>query len=455
MFVVGLFAGAIVLAYRLSPLTVWFAIAIVPVILYAIRGLDARERQWVATIVIAATALRLLVIAGLFLSTDHSMVPFGSFFGDEEYFLKRSLWLRNVALGIPVHALDLEYAFESYGRSSHLYLLAFVQALVGPSPYGLRLIGVFFYVLAVVVLYRVARATLGRVPALFGLTVLLFLPSLFAWSASVLKEPLFVLISALSLVLAVKLAGDASWRKRALASAGLVALAVLLETVRHDGALFIGFGVLIGLAIGFVARRPRVMLATLVAVPALLGAVFSHPGVQLKAYAAIQSAARQHWGAVVVSRGHGYQLLDARFYPDVNAVSGLDFMETMRFLVRGIVAYVTVPLPWQAQSRASVAYLPEQVIWYLLVALVPVGALFAFRRNATVAGLLLGHALVIGAAAAFTDGNVGTLVRHRGLALPYLVWLSGVGACELLERLPRRTRRRVLRGGDYSEALVG
>ena len=39
--------------------------------------------------------------------------------------------------------------------------------------------------------------------------------------------------------------------------------------------------------------------------------------------------------------------------------------------------------------------------------------------------------MLIAAASAFTDGNVGTLVRHRGLALPYFVWLSGVGACEL------------------------
>src|SRR5437773_5462608 len=184
MVVAAVLAAAVAFAYRLSPLTVWFAVAIVPAVFYSIRGLDGRERQWVAAIVIAAIALRLLVIAGLFLSTDHSMVPFGSFFGDEDYFIKRSLWLRAVALGQPLHALDLEYAFEPYGRSSHLYLLAFVQALVGPSPYGLRLVGVLFYVIAAVLLYRLVRTAFGRFPALFGLIVLLFLPTLFAWSVS-------------------------------------------------------------------------------------------------------------------------------------------------------------------------------------------------------------------------------------------------------------------------------
>lgn len=430
----GMLAIAVGFAYLLSPLSVWFAFAIVPAVLYSTRGLDRHERRLVTALIACAIVLRLLVIAGLFVSTDHSQVAFGSFFGDEDYFIKRSLWLRNIALGLPVHPLDLEYAFEPYGRSSHLYLLALVQTLVGPSPYGLRLLGVFCYVLAALLLYRLVGPALGRFPALFGLTVLLFLPTLFAWSASLLKEPLFVLISVVSLILAVRAAAPGSGRVRIASGAGVVASAAALQTVRPDGAVFALLGVFLGLAIAFVATRPRALLAAVVATPLLVGVVFRNPAVQLKTYAAVQTMARQHWGAVVVSRGYGYHLLDERFYPDVNEISDLRLDETLRFLVRGAVAYVTVPLPWNAPSRASVAYLPEQIIWYVLIALVPPGVVWSFRRNAVMTGLLLAHALLLGAAVAFTDGNVGTLVRHRGLTLPYLVWLSGVGACELLTR---------------------
>jgi Dolichyl-phosphate-mannose-protein mannosyltransferase len=438
LLVIVALAVAIGFAYLLSPLSVWFAIAIVPVVLRSLRGLDAGERLAVATIAAAAIALRLLVIAGLFLWTDHGSVAFGSFFGDEDYFVKRSLWLANVARGIPVHPLDLEYAFEPYGRSGYLYLLAVVQALVGPSPYGLRLVSVLCYVLAALLLYRLVRTTLGRMPALFGLTVLLFLPSLLVWSVSLLKESSFVLVSALALLLAFKLVDPASTaRTRVFAACGVVALTAVQQGIRPYGAVFCASGVVFGLAIGFVATRPRIMLTTIVAAPILLGAVFSHPNLQLKTYVAIQSAARQHWGAVVVSQGHGYRLLDERFYPDLNEISGLEFQETLRFLVRGIVAYIAEPLPWHAQSRATATYLVEHVFWYVLAALAGAGTFFGFRRNAVVTGLLAGHALVIAAAAAFTDGNVGTLVRHRGLALPYLVWLSGVGASELLAALTR------------------
>ena len=105
-------------------------------------------------------------------------------------------------------------------------------------------------------------------------------------------------------------------------------------------------------------------------------------------------------------------------------------------------------MPSPRQPVRAFAYLPEQIVWYLLAILVPVGTFFGFRRDATVTGLLAGHALVIAAAVAFTDGNVGTLVRHRGLALPYLVWLSGVGACELFVRLAARR----ISGNDWSDA---
>ena len=426
---------AIGVVYALSPLTVWFAVGIVPLVVLAARNLDPDERRFVTRLLIVAIALRVVVVAGLFALTDHSVVPFGSFFGDEDYFIRRGLWLRNLALGIPIQGLDLESAFQAFNASSHLHLLALIQLLVGPAPYGLHLVGILFYVLAAVVLYRLVRTTLGRTPALLGLTTLLFVPSLFAWSVSALKEPLFVLVSALSFVLAVRLVRAPSLGIRVLTLGAVLALAAVLETIRQGGAALSLFGVIAGLLIGFLATRPRLMLSALVAASVLAGALLGRPEIQLRTYTAIQAAARQHWGHVVVSPGYAYQLLDDRFYPDLNEISDLKLGETARFLARAAISYVTVPLPWKAQSRAALAYLPEQITWYILAVLVPIGLPSAFRRDPMVAGLLLGHALVIAAAVAFFGGNVGTLVRHRSLALPYLVWLSAIGACHVLSSL--------------------
>src|SRR5206468_702458 len=97
-----------------------------------------------------------------------------------------SIWLRNTGLGLPMHGADLIYAFDEYSATSYLYVLAFVQVLVGAAPYGVHLIAIAFYVGSTIVLYRAVRPSFGSVPAFAGLIVLLFLPTLFAWSISAL-----------------------------------------------------------------------------------------------------------------------------------------------------------------------------------------------------------------------------------------------------------------------------
>ena len=437
--------AAALLVFPLSPLTVAFVVFIVAVVGRSVRGLDRTERNWVVGIVTLAVVLRVAAVAALFLSADHARVPFAAFFGDEEYFIKRSLWLRNIALGIPVHALDLEYAYEPNGRSTFTYLLALIQAVVGPAPYGLHLVSIALYIAGVLWLYRVVRARFGQAPATCGLVLLLFLPSLFVWSISVLKESPFVLLAAASLALAVRLARPGSWRSRLAAALGFLVVAGALQTVRRDAGVFVVLATLFGLMIGWVAARPRLLLSTAIAAPVLCGLLWRVPEAQLQTYAALQGAGRQHWGAVVVAPGISYQLLDDRFYASIDMMSDLRLAEAVRFAARAAASWLTLPRPWDAVSRAEAAYIPEQVLWYALAAFIAIGLPLGFRRDPVLTGLLVAHAALLAGAAALTDGNVGTLVRHRGLALAYLAWLGGVGVCDALVAAQRRLTPRAAR----------
>ena len=420
--------------YALSPLTVWFALAMILIVRAAVAGLEGQERRWVLTLLVVAIVLRVIAIGGLFALTNHAKVPFASFFGDEEYFIKRSLWLRNLSLGIPIHVADLKYAFDEYSATSYLYVLAFVQVLVGPAPYGVHLLAVAFYISGTVLLYRTVRPPFGRMPALLGLGLLLFLPSLFAWSISALKDPVFFLLMASSLALAVKIARGPGVPRRLLAAGAVTVLVVALETIRPgSGGLLSVASVAGGLAIAAAVSRPRLLIASMVAVPVLAGAVLKYPEAQVKTYSAVKAAAQQHW-VHVATTGYVYRLLDERFYPDRGEIDDMEFREAAAFVVRALGRYVTVPLPWEVRSRWALAYMPAQIVWYILVALVPVGFVFGCRRDPFTAGLLLAYALAAAIVVALSSGNIGTLVRHRDLALPYLVWLSAVAMCELLSR---------------------
>ena len=219
-------------------------------------------------------------------------------------------------------------------------------------------------------------------------------------------------------------------------------LAAALETIRQAGGILCAAGVVIGLLTAFIVQRPRLLLATVVVLPIAAGAMLSRPAAQMAAYKAVQAAARQHWGHVATP-GYVYHLLDPRLYPDRSEIEDLHFGEAARFVERAVERYVTVPLPWETQSASALLYMPEQIIWYLLVALAPVGLVLAMRRDAVIASLLFAQSIVAAATIALTSGNVGTLVRHRGLALPYFIWLCAVALCDLVA-LARRGRSAVL-----------
>ena len=432
---VGLVTGIV---YALSPLTVVCLAGFAGIVYWSRRGVEGDERRWLTVILVVAILTRVLAVAGLFLFTDHARVPFGSFFGDEEYFIKRSMWLRNVALGVPLHGADLIYAFDDYSATTYLYVLAFIEVLCGPAPYGVHLMGIGFHLAAIVVLYRLVRSTLGRMPALVGLVVLVFLPTQFAWSISALKDPLFFLLTAASVVLTTKVIRGPGWKARASSAIAIVLLALALETIRQAGGLLCAAGVLGGLGVALLVQRPRLLVATAIVLPIAASAALSRPAVQLGAYKAVQAAARQHWGHVATP-GYVYKLLDARLYTDRSEIDDLKFGESMRFLERAVERYLTVPWPWEAQSASALVYTPEQIVWYALVLLAPFGLVLAMRRDALVASLLVGHAIVAALTVALSSGNVGTLVRHRGLALPYFTWLSAVAFCDLVV-LARRDR---------------
>jgi len=109
--------------------------------------------------------------------------------------------------------------------------------------------------------------------------------------------------------------------------------------------------------------------------------------------------------------------------------------EGARFAIRAIVAFVIVPLPWQVVSAQEMLFLPQQIAWYFLVVLALFGIIAGLRRNGLVTGLLVGLAAAGGLAVALNSGNIGTMVRHRDTIVPFVVWLSALGAVDVTARL--------------------
>ncbi len=436
--VAGVLVGVL---YTVSPLGAWCAALAVIVLTLAGRGLPPPERRALKFLLVAALALRLAAIGAMFIVNipAHDDESVGMLSGDEAYGLSRALRARDIATGVPVTQYDYVVANDEYGRNSYVTLLTGIQVLFGPTPYSMRLLNTLLFTMAAVLLFRACRSAFGALPAFGGLAVMLFLPTLFYWSISLLKEPLYLLGTATIVVGAIAASRGRTWRDRFLcglmALAGLAIVADLRPGAIALALLGIGCGVV---ALVFFSSPLRLRVGAAVALAIALSVVMSAPSAQQRITGALESAAKTHAGHVFTV-GHSYKLLDEGFYFDVVSAAAstltLTSAETARYVVRAGASFLAVPLPWQLASTRELVYLPEQMFWYVLLALFPAGLVAGWRREPITTALLGAYALPTSAALALTNGNVGTLLRLRGIVIPFILWISVIGFCACLQRM--------------------
>ena len=461
--------------YTLSPVGVWCGAGVVGLFMWAGRGLPDRERRWLLSLLAIALGLRLLVVIGLFLLTDPDQRPLVSFFfdGDGQYIKQKSLWFRNWWLNVPIHQNYFRQAFENYGWSGYIYVLAYLQYLFGPAPFGVHLFNILLFLAASVALYRLVRTAYTPTAALVGLTLLLFLPTLFAWSISALKESFHLFVGTAALIAAVGMVRGRG-RLQLLAVVGLVAAMGVLATIRGGAFEIMAAGLAGGMLVRVLTLKKWVVVATLVCLGAGLFAVSRRPdfldratspifggrSVRALIIPVLRGTAAVHLGHAI-SPGHAYRLLDDSFYtttsldrvpailpgsPD-EATATLTFQELTRYVARSAVAFLVEPLPWETVSWSEIALVPQQVVWYLMVPLALVGVVAGFRRDVLVTLLLVSYIVVAAVPISLSNGNIGTLVRHRDTVVPFIVWLSGLGAVSLTGWL---ASRRWLHTGDVT-----
>lgn len=388
-------------------------------------GFPDAERRRVRLILAAAVALRLVVLAAVFFLTPPDRQAY-AIFPDSQYLIDRSIWLRNLWMNVPLGPHQYFEIFFPFGSASFATFLAALQAVVGPAPFGLSFLSAAAYVCGALVVYFVVRRGFGATPAQVGLVALLFWPSLVAWSISVLKEPAQLLLTAVVCAGAVSVTWSRS-TTRVMWAAAVVAALALLATLRTGGMEIAVAGLALAAVLRLIAWRRSVLVVLLVF------AVGGAWRVRERIGAEVRTSASRHIGHVK-SAGVSYRLLDERYYSDNGeAVASMTLTDGARFLVASAIAFVAVPLPWQTGSRGTLALLPQQFAWYVMCAAAAAGFIVGLRRAPWLTCVLAGSALAGLLIIAPNSGNVGTLMRHRDLIVPFVLWLGGLGVVGVAE----------------------
>jgi hypothetical protein len=425
-----------------SPLTIC-VLAVTPLLFtLAGRGLPAEERRVLYGVLAVAIAARVALIVVMFVTALPHLndLSIGGLAGDESYNLSRALRSRDIVLGFANGKYDYFVVTDEYGRTAYVWLLGWIQVVFGPTPYSMRLVNALMFLTGATLLYRQARIAFGPVPAIAGLTVLLFIPSLLFSSVSLLKESLYFLTTSLVIVTFVQALRTLRPRDVVVAAVLIAASLWLLNDLRRSAAVLTAAGLALGWLLYHVIGSRRRMAAVAVLVVAGVTMVAVQPALRQRAVDTVLVAAKMHAGHVFTV-GHAYKLMDEGFYitPEMGPVWDVTMTEAQaaRFLIRAAASFVATPLPWEMASRSELAFLPEHLVWYLLLFFLPAGILAGWKRDPLFTAVLIGYVVPTAVAVAITNGNVGTLLRMRGLVSPYLLWLSAIGLLAVTEAIIR------------------
>lgn len=440
----GLLLGV---AFTASPLSVVALAAAVPVMIFAGRGLPEDERRLLAGVMAAALAVRILIVLALLVAGLPHLndLAVGPLTGDDAYYLGRAIRARDILFKFADGRYDYFIVLDEYGHTSYVELLTTLQILFGPTPFSMRLVNAVFFLAGAAFLFRAARPAFGRTASFAGLVVLLFLPSLMWSSISLLKESLYFLCCSALLCFCVRLASRPRLSKAVVLAVLAAISAWLLADLRRDAITLVLSGIAVAGALRIVAAsRARFVAVAAVGILATSAAMMQ-PSLRARAVSSIESAVRIH-GGHVFTVGHHYKLLDDEFYKNPAAPGGwpLDLTppQAGRFVVRAALSFLVTPWPWEMQSRGELAFLPEQLLWYVLLIGLPAGIAAGWKRDAMTTALFIGYALPTAAAIAMTNGNVGTLLRLRGLVTPYILWLGVLGLLAMAESALHARRAR-------------
>ena len=292
---------------------------------------------------------------------------------------------------------------------------------------------VFFFLnslfdsLSIVLIYLITVRLIGEEffkYARYAAVLYCFWPSMILWSTQNLKEPIcnfLVYVAILSMLNLVKKFDI--WRVFCLLSATYILSILRLPMAVSVAAIFpLLYFVLIIKA----HNKAFYLLAT-----AILLAIF---------LLALKESPIFNFIKELTSRGGRFDIsvllknLDtirsARAFGKTAVFSGFEYTDVTKllfFIPIGIIIVFFMPFPWQLGSAMQIMALPETLVFYALLPFTIGGFIYALKKNKAKTVVIASYILVMAIILGLSEGNVGTLFRHRSVIFALCLVFAGIG----------------------------
>ena len=410
-----------------DPVVLVIAVLYVVVALYVSFAIVPREARFtVLSVVGFAIALRIAAAVGLYdglLAAGRG----GFVTGDDAAYADLSSRLARLLHG---EAAPFDYPAESYLLGTYVYLETAVFYLFGPKVLVVELMNAMMGGLLVTFVFEIARRLFIDVRAgVVAAALVTVYPSLVLWSALNLKDSLSLLIIGIVLWLIVIYQTRHHWWLVPASFVPLLPLASLRDYIFVGLALVIPASVI--LAPGDPRARERIApdVVALVLSAVLLVSSFSIASASTVPSLSDLEQERAGMGAGANTNFASQCSGDA---------TGSSVLRTIRDLPCAAGFVLFAPFPWSVRRILDLLPIPEMIVWYIAL----VGGVLVLARYRRSWQSLVPLVLYVGGTLLvfmLTEGNVGTLYRHRAMVIPFVLIVASPAFALLLARRAPRT----------------
>ncbi len=300
------------------------------------------------------------------------------------------------------------------------YFYSIIYAAYGYAPAFLNFININFHLLTALLIFFICSKNFNRATAYIATILFLFWPTIFFYSTTKLKEPMLTFLFYLLILIWMSVKN-----KRVLIFFTILLL-VCIEMLRKNffqPMLLIIF-VYIWLKI-VTLYRPLLKLSII-----LTGAfvIIRWQWIYNILVHSFRLLADRHLG-FLSSGGAIYSLIGVN-----DNILNYSLLDWLFYTMKGWYHLIFEPLFTTNISFSFLVFYPFKIFLILFLVLGFLGVLYRISQNKTNNFILVGFFLTYGTIFALTEGNTGTMLRHRDLIIPVVFIYGAYFISEILKK---------------------
>lgn len=316
-----------------------------------------------------------------------------------------------------------------YQAGVFTYSMGILYAIFGYAPLMIKLINSALSVLTAVTIYFISREIFNSKVGKASMVLIIFLPSIFLFSATALKDSAVIFLLTFLIWLIVKFQKT----KNIMIFGIVLAMPFLVDSLRsrmtYPLLLLVSLSLLLSLRINFLKKL-------IIAVSVLIFAV-SIPSFRNIAKRTLdpENFFSAHIG-YINTPGNNYKIFPDRCYKNGRLV-GAGPIEITEATIRGIFHFLYEPLPNRVKDNISLFAFFQSALQYLFVPFIVIGFFIGLKYRGYEMIPIAVFFLIFIPLIALSEGNVGTVFRHRDMLMPFFIMLGIVGLyAKVLKKSP-------------------